>query len=57
MDRIHLLLLVAGFFFGWGANNLVYGRKGCDHCFVALVRGKKCSDCENNTAPNEVKSP
>lgn len=57
MNQIYLIILVSGFFLGWGSNNLIYGRKGCDNCFVALIRGKACSSCENNKAPEEVKSP
>lgn len=44
----YLIIMIVGFIFGWATNNFIYGRKGCTDCFVALVRGKGCSTCENN---------
>ena len=47
-EPIQLLIgIAAGFFiFGWITCNFVYGRKNCDGCFVSLVRGKSCHDCQ-----------
>jgi len=41
-----LMLFGGGFVLGWATGNLVYGRQGCKDCFIALIRGKRCDECE-----------
>lgn len=55
--NIFAIVLAGGFALGWGTNNLCYGKKGCDACFIALIRGRKCSDCDGMKAPEVVGEP
>lgn len=38
-------IIIFGFILGWCASNILYGRKSCDECLIAMIRGKKCADC------------
>jgi len=48
-----IMLLGGGFVLGWATGNLVYGRQGCKDCFIALIRGKRCDECDERKKVND----